>query len=155
LHHQLEAVRAKRGGDLAIVVLPVPLNSGCNKYAAPALSGPHKESCVLAKLALAVWRADRTKFAAFHHWLFETDQPRAAADARTRAKELIGDEAFYREYDGLDVPGMVGDYVEIYGAQKKGLPLLLIESAVIYARFASEDQLAKVLDEEFAPPAQR
>jgi hypothetical protein len=46
---------------------------------------------------------------------------------------------------------LIGDYVEIYGSIKKGLPLIFVGDAVIFARFASEKQLAEVLEKELAP----
>lgn len=87
-HAAILALQAEAPERFALVALPVPLNADCN----PAIEETEPRfasACELARLALAVWRADRTRFAEFDRWLFETEQPRAAAEARAKAEHLV------------------------------------------------------------------
>ena len=64
--------RENLGDQLAVICLPVPLNSTCNPSV--RVTNPNfEESCELAKLAVAVWRVDPTRFASLHDWLFQGD----------------------------------------------------------------------------------
>ena len=60
-HKSLEAARDHFGDRLAIMTLPVPLDRKCN----PSIKSTHpshRESCELAKLAIAVWAVDADQF---------------------------------------------------------------------------------------------
>ena len=73
-HGYLSNAIEKYPTKLSFVSLPAPLNSDCN----PHWKKTKKrfiESCDLAKLALAVYRADASKFPEFDHWLFESELP--------------------------------------------------------------------------------
>jgi protein-disulfide isomerase len=150
LHEQLEAARRRYGDELAVIVVPAPLHSGCNRHASPAGDGPHKFSCVYARLALTVYCADRTKFAAFHQWLFEPSSPPSTADARARAVQLVGERAFDDASGDPRVSQMLDQCVAMYGAAGgDGVPKLLTAGAIIHsARFTSEDQLFKELEQQ-------
>ena len=88
VHGQLETIMAKYPGKLAVIVLPVPLERECNPHLPLGLKD-HGNACRFAVLALKIWRADRSKFAEFHQWLFEYhDQPFEAAEAM--AYSLVG-----------------------------------------------------------------
>ncbi|MEX0655357.1 MAG: vitamin K epoxide reductase family protein [Phycisphaeraceae bacterium] len=92
MHRQLDTVRTEMGDRLGIVMLPVPLDADCHPLyddTPPA----HRDACELAKLALAVWRADATQYEAFDHWMVNTEQTRTLADARANAAQLVGEAA--------------------------------------------------------------
>ena len=90
VHGDLETMLAKYPDKLAVIVLPVPLNKSCNPHL-PLGVKDHENACEFAKLALRVWRADRSKFIEFHKWLFEYHaQPYEAAEAM--AYSLVGAE---------------------------------------------------------------
>lgn len=92
MHRDLVPVREQYGDRLGVVMLPTPLDASCNPQftsTAPA----HREACDLARLALAVWRADPAQFEAFDHWLAGREPTRTRAAARARAGELVGEAA--------------------------------------------------------------
>lgn len=90
VHADLKKIMAKYPGKLAVIVLPVPLNKQCNPHLPVGVKN-HQNACEFAKLSLAVWRADRSKFKEFHQWLFEYHQlPYEAAEAM--AYSLVGTE---------------------------------------------------------------
>ncbi len=92
-----EAVR-RSGGRLAFVLCPVPLNTQCNPYV-PRDVDAFKDSCELAKIALAVWVAKHEAFPAFDHWMNSPEpgqpwHPRTLEEARAQAVALVGEAAF-------------------------------------------------------------
>ena len=80
-HEYLDDLLAKYPGQLAVIVLPVPLERACNPHLPLGLKD-HRNACKFAELALRVWRADPEIFPSFHQSLFECrDQPYEVAEA--------------------------------------------------------------------------
>lgn len=88
MHEDLEVLLEKYNGQIAVVLLPVPINRNCNPHL-PVGTKDHEGACELATLALRVWRADPEKFKNFHSLLFESGElPVEAAEAM--AVGLVG-----------------------------------------------------------------
>jgi len=119
LHLMLgEAIR-RYDGKLAFVLCPAPLNRQCNPYV-PRDVDEFKDSCELARVALAVWLADREAFPAFDHWmyLFESGDrwhPRSLDAATTKAVELVGRAKFDRASRNPWIERYLRSSVQIYG----------------------------------------
>jgi len=88
-HEYLDHAVQRWPADLAVVVLPCPLNASCNPHI-PETEPRFEDSCDLAKIALALRIASPDKFAPFDAWLFAPETPRTKADARTEADRLLG-----------------------------------------------------------------
>jgi uncharacterized membrane protein len=152
LHRQMEAARRRYGDQLAILTLPVPMNGGCNRFAGLVSDGPHRFACLYARLALAVWRIDRTKFVQFHAWLMDSDDLRPWDEARRYAAKLVGEEPLEQERRHWGVSEMIGQYVDLFGAsQKPSVPLILLETGGVIERktaSATQAQLFETLEKE-------
>ena len=98
LHHLFDKAWARYGDDLAFMLVPMPLNPECNPYI-DFSDLRHAAACDLARLSLAVWKADATKFATFDDWLFEPEKARTGAEARIKAEELVGKEKLKAVFD--------------------------------------------------------
>jgi uncharacterized membrane protein len=88
-HGLLKRVQASFGNDLAIVLVPMPLDASCN----PLLSrtGPdHVNACAYARIGMAVWRARPEVMMEYENWFFEPAKPRPVAEVRAKAMELTG-----------------------------------------------------------------
>lgn len=146
-HFQLEEARKLLGSRLAVLVLPVPMNRSCNAFAPVVTSGPQMQSCVYARSALAVWRTDRTKFAEFHHWLFEPEKPRSSDEVRSHVQEIVGAAAVALADNSLDVRKQIEEYTKLYDALGRGkIPKLVGPTFLIDGRFRDGKQLAEVLE---------
>ena len=87
-HAAIKSAKKTLGGDLAVVVLPVPLNAACNgtiQVTNPSFT----ESCEISKLAVAVWRVDASKFTEFHNWMFESEKAPTYEMAKAKAEKLV------------------------------------------------------------------
>ena len=95
MHEELEKVRRLYPRKFAVIVVPTPLNRTCNPNVLPGVPD-HLFACELARLALAVWRANPARFAEFHEALFRQQGRITPAEARGQAIELVGFEALQR-----------------------------------------------------------
>ncbi len=95
MHALIDAAREQHADRLAVVLVIAPLNEFCNprvNYTAP----DHRDACRLARMALAVWRADPSRFPEMHDFLMNAPgpTPHQPADARVFAVSLVGEDAF-------------------------------------------------------------
>jgi len=98
LHSMLDEAIRRYNGKLAFALCPAPLNNQCNPYISGEVE-QFKDSCELAKIALAVWAANHQKFSQFDRWLFapypgHTWHGRSLDAARAKAIELVGQAKF-------------------------------------------------------------
>lgn len=128
-HHAVRDYMAQAPGELVLVALPTPLNRACNPYAPEEPPARFDESCELAAIALAMHRADATKFEAFDAWMYEPQMPRSAAEARAHAAELVGEEALSAAISDDRVKKTIARNVEAYGRineHERRLPVTLV-----------------------------
>ncbi len=149
MHAQLLEVLRDAPDRLAVVLLPTPLNRECNP-AVEETEPRFADACELARLALAVWRADRSRFAEFDRWLFESEQPRARSAAREEAERLIGVEALATALADPWVEEQLRVNVEAYAASGiEQIPVLLAPGrAGVSGRVADTAALVHVLEAE-------
>jgi uncharacterized membrane protein len=95
IHSYLHRAEERFGKDqYLLVMLPTPLNPDCNRHFEEKMSD-HRNACLFATMALAIWSVDHEKFYEFDRWLVETgtsSNPPDAAAARAKAEELMGKE---------------------------------------------------------------
>ncbi len=142
---------ASHKNELAVLVLPTPLNTKCNPYWEET-EPRFEHACELARLALAVWRADRAAFPAFDAWLFEPEQPRDPVAARRRAEQLVTAAALERALSDPWIDHQIEQNVAAYhnsGAQR--VPVILSPGMrSIGGRPESEAQLFQLLEKELS-----
>ena len=85
----LEGLVAAYPDDICVILLPVPLDPACND-SMPPLEPGHPGACELARAAMAVWRASRENFHAFHKAVLA--EP-VAENATMLAQALLPDAA--------------------------------------------------------------
>lgn len=160
LHLMLdEAVRRYRG-NLAFILCPTPLNTRCNPYI-PRDVDEFKDSCELAKLALAVWVAEPSAFPDFDRWMFSFEsgdrwRPRSLAAAKAKAVAVVGQAKF----DAALTDPRVGRYlqaaIQIYGPTTRGgnnaVPKLVRGSHWVIPQPNSPEDLISMLRDELGLP---
>jgi len=79
----LEKLMEKHPGDVAVLVLPTPINRTCNPYLTSNMKN-HEHACELARLGLAAWKAAPDQFAKAHKILFS----RPVVDGKSARERL-------------------------------------------------------------------
>ena len=147
-HAAIKEATTKLKDDVAVMVLPVPLSTGCNDTI--KTTGPKfTESCEIAKLAIAVWRADSEKFYDFHNWMFSGETPPTYAAAKAHADTLVDSQKLDADL-ASDVPAQyIAKTVELYKRAGKGdVPKLIFPTTSIVGEFTSGDSLVQVMQQQ-------
>jgi uncharacterized membrane protein len=160
LHFMLDEVIRRYNGKLAFALCPAPLNAGCNPYISPN-SDAFRNSCELARIGLAVWKADHDVFPGFENWMFTYDtgdswHPRTLEGTRAKAVELVGQP----EFDAAMSDPWIGKYldtsVKIYGQTirngKGGIPKLIFGSSWVIPVPENADDLVMILHKSLNLP---
>jgi uncharacterized membrane protein len=161
LHFMLDEAVRRYDGKLAFALCPSPLNTQCNPYI-PRDVEAYRDSCELAKVGLAVWRAKREALPAFDLWMFSLESgdrwtPRNLDDARAKAVELIGQAPF----DAASADPWIEQYLQtsirIYGQTTQGgnnaVPKLVLGSRWVIPEAYDADDLVNILQDSLALPA--
>jgi protein-disulfide isomerase len=90
MHPLLIEAQRTFSNELVIASLPMPLDPQCN-HTVKVTTPDHSNACEYARLGLAVWRADRSKHRQFDDWMFATERPPPATEARDYATQLVGE----------------------------------------------------------------
>ena len=149
LHHLLKPVKQKYSTELAVISLPVPLDTNCNSLIRRTAAA-HVNACEYAKTALAVFLAKPEKFEGFSDWLFEPERPPALDEARRYAENLVGKEAFAAAINDPRVAEQLRTDVNIYSASsqkaKRGaMPQLLFARGGSIGSVPNAQVLDKIL----------
>ena len=150
-HEYLVEGLERYDGQYGLVLLPMPLDEDCNRSVLQGETGDRfEEACDLARLALAVWRADPAAFPDYDAWLYETEMPRSADEARAQAESIVGkdalDEALTDEWIDKRIADDVDAYIE---SPAQTIPILLIPGIDGFeGRFESAEELFEILERE-------
>ncbi|HQX50344.1 MAG TPA: vitamin K epoxide reductase family protein [Planctomycetaceae bacterium] len=136
------------GGQLAVVLLPVPLNSDCNPTV--QMTNPmYKESCELSKLAVAVWRVDSTQFPSLHNWMLQGDQSPSYAEAKAKAVTLVDQGKLDAELASGVPDQFIARHIELYKRVGQGtIPKLMFPRTSVVGKFSSVDGLVDLIRRE-------
>ena len=160
VHIMLKEVVKQYDGKLAFVLCPTPLSAQCNPYI-PQEVEAFKNSCDLAKIGLAVWKASHEAFYVFDSWMFadETDttwQPRDLATAKAKAVELIGQSTFNTTESDPWIQEYIQNCIQIYGQtirnRKGGVPKLIFGTRWVIPEPKDVNDLIMILQKTLAVP---
>ncbi|HOK96566.1 MAG TPA: vitamin K epoxide reductase family protein [Anaerohalosphaeraceae bacterium] len=158
MHFMLEQAVSRCGGRLAFALCPTPLNSRCNPYIAQD-ADEFRDSCQLAKTALAVWLADRRKFAEFENWMFSFEsgdrwKPRRIEAAEAKAAELVGQAAFDAARADSRIEEYLQTFLDMYGRTSQNasgaVPKLIFGSRWVIPQPHNADELVAILQNSLA-----
>jgi protein-disulfide isomerase len=151
-HQAVRGAMEHFGDDLAIIALPVPLDAACNRTVAQT-APEHADACEIAKIAVAVWRVNRAKFAEFHSWLFDPSYRPSAADALQRAGQLVGEKAIRDELNKPTAGSYVTRHVELYERVGSGsLPKILFSTSTVSGSVESANTLIDMISQNGLAP---
>lgn len=147
-HAAIKGATEKLNGDLAVVVLPIPLSSTCNKLI-QVTDPKFVESCEISKLAIAVWRVDPAKFTQFHNWMFATAVSPTYAVAKAHAETIVDIEKLNAEINSQVPIQYIAKTVELYKRAGSGnVPKLIFPSTTVVGEFTSGDSLVEIIKQQ-------
>ncbi len=138
-HHLFPKAVARYGDQVAFMIVPMPLNPDCNPYVRYR-EERHEPACDLARLSLAVWRTDASKFAQFDDWLFEPEKARTGREARAKAEELVGKDELQKMFDTGWPHEQALKHVRVYDMANQGrIPKVMFQNLAIEGGIQEED----------------
>ncbi len=149
LHDFMLKAKKRYKDQIAIVLLPVPLNNDCNPRVKKT-PDRHIDACSYAKLALAIWQAKRSEFEKFDAYLSYDSNPPSVKEARNIAITLLGDENKLNEaLAHPDVNRMLQTSVNAYQSLPKSvIPKMLLSTKMMDGRTRTASDLFHFLEEE-------
>lgn len=160
LYFMLDEVIRRYNGRVAFALCPAPLNTHCNPYVARD-DAEFADSCELAKIGLAVWKANPEAFASFDRWMFSFDsgdrwQPRNPDAARAKAIELVGETKLAAAVADPWVARYLQTSTRIYGAtlqgDKGGVPRMVFGSRWVIPQPNDAEDLLSILQNSLGLP---
>jgi uncharacterized membrane protein len=150
MHKTVEQAIERYGDQLAIVIMPMPLELECNKQM-DKTEPAHYGACKLARLALAVAEVDPAAFVDFHNWMMaDKDKVPPIDRAIAKAYRLV-DQKKLREHVNSDeinqrIQKDISLYVALSAQQSKdgkpfGLPVQILGDEVVSGDTVSGEEL--------------
>lgn len=143
----LEAFAAKHPKDVAILLLPVPLDGVCNEHM--SAGNQHPGSCEIARSALAVWRLKPEAFPVFHRALIADPSPESA---KRLALELVAPAQFAAALSDPWIGELIQSDIADWRAFSKStdkLPKLLIrDKRILHGLPSGEADFIRVMEKE-------
>lgn len=151
MHGHLQEALRQFSNSLAVVSLPMPLDAECNPLVTrtPRVA---TNACNYARLGLAVWRADRTRFPQFEEFMWARPTPPPIMEATTHAANLVGADNLARALADKWVSDRLQMDVSIYHTNvlmlgNGSMPQLIIGQKVSAGSLTDAEALVKLLRE--------
>jgi uncharacterized membrane protein/protein-disulfide isomerase len=147
LHVWLGLARERYGAGVRVVVVPVALNSACNRGV--TRDQPlHRDACAIARLALAAWRAGPGAYAGVEDALFGPPEPPSPPAARERLARLVGVDALRRAEGDPEVERDLARGADLYVALGGGrLPKIILGDSLVDGLPPSPERLFKWIEQ--------
>jgi hypothetical protein len=143
----LDALAARHPSDLAVLLLPVPLDETCNKHVTSG--NRHPGSCEIARIALAVWRVKPEAFPVFHQTLVADP---SITTARRLALEIMPRERLYSAladpWIGALLQSNISDWRQFSKSTEKLPKLLIRDQRILHGLPSGEADFIRVMEQE-------
>jgi protein-disulfide isomerase len=156
MHAIMKKGLARYGDQLAIIVMPIPFEKGCNKLMVNDV-GSYPGACVTARLAIGIGEVRPPQFVKFHDWLMSGDEekPPTLAKALPKAYELAGRDRLRMYIRSEEVNKQIAEYVDLYSRLRTapgtrsdfGLPVQIIGDKIMAGSVEKEEDVFKAWEE--------
>jgi uncharacterized membrane protein/protein-disulfide isomerase len=153
LHPILTRAIQELSNQVAIISLPVPLATNCNRLVKRPIPD-HVNACEYAYDGLALWRAKRAKLPEFEDWIFAPLRPPAPPEARAEAMRLAGTNDFADALKDPWIKEQLAVNIRIYETnyaryRRSQLPQLMIGTNIVTGVLRSVDDLYQLISAQF------
>ncbi len=156
MHEMMEQALARYGDQVAILVMPIPLDKDCNKLITdPAIT--HPGACGTARMVIALARLEPTKFRKFHEFLMSGDKEKPPGMGKIIPKVygIVNPDKLRELQRGPEVAKQLDSYVDLYGQlQSKstgkktfGLPVQILGDNVVSGEVEKVEDIYKAWEE--------
>jgi uncharacterized membrane protein len=152
LYRRMEEALPRFGDQIAVVIMPVPLDAQCNKYV-PRTGPDHRNACKYAQLTQAVFAIKPESFPTLHHYLLSDLKAPTFDRALAHAYDMVLSERLREEMHDEETVARIKLYIEFYVQLKKvkkdlGLPAQIIGDEIISGPIGTTTELAKLWEEK-------
>jgi uncharacterized membrane protein/two-component sensor histidine kinase len=157
MHETVMKAIDRYGDQLAIVVLPMPLELECNKMM-DKTEPAHLGACKLARLAIAVSEVDPGAFVDFHEWLMaDKDKVPPIDRAISKAYRLTDAKKIRERVNSDEINQRIQNNIQLYtslaseqakNSKPFGLPIQIVGDDVISGDTVSGDELLTKWEED-------
>ena len=145
----LESTVADSNGDLAILLIPVPMNSKCNS-SVQSNHPSHAQACELAEIAVAVWLTSPDKFPQYHEFLMTGNSAPSAQAAMRQAKTVVGSNALNKTLKSGYPKKYVAWAVDTYKYAGSGqVPRIMFPKTSLVGKLTSAQVLKQLIQQNF------
>ena len=146
LHRLLSQVLGAGNLDIAVLMIPTPLHSSCNRgviHDRPE----HVNSCAYARLTLALWKLDPKACMEHEQWMLNSIRVPPLADARRKAEQMVNSLRLATALMDASIEQRIQETTRVFGAAPKDvLPQMLLARTVVIGRVGTEGELREILE---------
>lgn len=148
MHRMMKQALARYGDQVALVVLPLPLDRECNKLITdPAAS--HAGACSTAKFACSISKIKPGSFPRFHDYLMTGDEPPPRESIIARAYRTADRRKLQEMRESEEISKDITSYVDLFsmlrqqnaGNKDFGLPVQILGDHVMSGSVESADDI--------------
>jgi hypothetical protein len=148
MHRIVKRGLSRYGSQMAVIVLPIPLESRCNRLVSPSAS--HAGACSTARMALGVAAIRPQWFERFHDWLMADKEKPPRSDAIiAKAYEMVDHSRLRALSDGAELNRQIAEYVDLYsrlsnqasGSKHFGLPVQILGDHIVSGKAEKESDV--------------
>lgn len=148
-NRMFKEARKRYGDQLAVVVMPVPLERRCNKYVR-SIRAEHRGACKMAELSMAIAMARPEVFPLYHDWLLADEEEVPPLDkVIIRAYGYVDAKKLRALSDENAVNRRISQNIELFyklGKQRKGssfgLPVQIVGDTVLSGKMDAHKAFA-------------
>lgn len=155
MHKTMKRALARYGGQVAMIVMVVPLETSCNKLITDP-AGSHPGACSTARMALGVATLNPKAFPRFHDWLMADEEKPPSRDRIIARAYGLADRSRLRELSGSEeLRKQVAEYVDLFarltnresGKKSFGLPVQILGDHVMSGSVEKASDVYKAWEE--------
>jgi uncharacterized membrane protein/protein-disulfide isomerase len=150
MHKNIKRAKDRYGSQLAVVVMPVPLEMECNKMVGQT-DPLHRGACRMSRLALGVAKLDPDAFSDFHNWLLADEKnPPSGVQTLNRAWQVVDQKDLSKLVNNEEIKKRITQYINLYTALSKlystkekpfGLPVQIVGDTALTGKFESPEAM--------------
>jgi uncharacterized membrane protein len=150
MHRTIERGLSRYGKQVAVIVMPIPFERGCNKFITTATDS-HRGACATARLAIGVAAIRPSAFAGFHNWLMSGDKEKAPRIEKVlpKAHNTVDRNRLRSFIHSVEADKQIAEYVDLFGRLRAshsgnkqfGLPVQILGDHVLSGSVEKEEDV--------------